>query len=460
LPKSKKRPAPPSSPQSELVEAFDQRPAGHTHTFGLIRIFINLVLSATGYRAAARALEIVVGLLPSGGACSANGGQFWLLRLGLYELTRPKQQANDWVWIIDHTIQTGNGKCFLVVGVRLSAWNTKRLAALKNAPQASFALQHQDLTVFEIERMDSSTGEAVHRQLEQLSQQTGITPCCILSDQGADVRGAAQRFCQADDRTTVVVHDIAHAVANALKRQLNKNPAWEQFLADANRSKTAVRQTPYAFLMPPELKNKARWMNLQPLIDWSRRVERFLRDPQAALARAKVPVDLDHLHQKMGWLHQHADSISRWATMLEVAAITLKYIRNHGYHRRAHQKLRGLLANFRGGPAWAMAEEILVFVKTQCESCGGRRLLGSSEVIESLIGKGKQLMGRNRNGYTKTVLAMAAAAVDVTNESLANALAKVQVQDVKNWTDQKLGLSLQAQRQRTLLALPGGTKIG
>lgn len=419
-----------------------------------------MVLSAIGYRAAARALEIVIGLLPSGTACSANGGQFWLLRLGLYELTRPKQQANDWVWIIDHTIQTGNGKCFLVVGVRLSAWDTKRLTALKHTPQDSFALRHQDLTVFEMERMDSSTGEAVHRQLEQVSQRTGITPCCILSDQGADVRGAAQRFSRAGDRTVIVVHDIAHAVANALKRQLNKTSAWEQFLADANRSKTAVRQTPYAFLMPPELKNKARWMNLQPLIDWSRRVKRFLRDPQAALTRAKVPVDLDRLHQKMGWLHQHTASINRWATMLEVAAITLKYIRNYGYHQRAHQKLKSLLANFRDGPAGPMVEEILEFVKTQSESCGRRRLLGSSEVIESLIGKGKQLMGRNRNGYTKTVLAMAAATVEITNAQITSALAMIKVRDVQNWIDQKLGLSLQAQRQRTLPSLPSGTKIG
>ena len=33
----------------------------------------------------------------------------------------------------------------------------------------------------------------------------------------------------------------------------------------------------------------------------------------------------------MGWLRQHAASIQDWAAMLEAAAITLKYVRNHGY---------------------------------------------------------------------------------------------------------------------------------
>ena len=172
-----------------------------------------MVLSPIGYRAVARALQIIAPLLPGGHVPSANGGQFWVLRLGLYELERRKEQADDWAWMIDHTMHSGNGKCFLVVGVRLSVWNAQRLAALEEDPQASFALKHEDLSVFAIERMDSSTGEVVHQRLEELAEATGITPCCILSDQGADVRRAARLFCQAEGRSTVVRHDIAHAAA-------------------------------------------------------------------------------------------------------------------------------------------------------------------------------------------------------------------------------------------------------
>jgi hypothetical protein len=390
-------------------------------------------LSAIGFRATARALEIMAPLLPEGGAPSANGGQLWLLRMGLFELQRAKEQADDWVWMIDHTIQSGDGKCFLVVGVRLSDWNAKRLAALQSDPEGSFALAHQDLSVFAIEHMESSTGEAVHQQLEQLSQDTGITPCCILSDQGGDVRSAARRFGAADDRSTVVVHDIAHAVANALKRQLNGDPRWKEFLADANRCKTKIRQTPYAFLMPPELKNKARWMNLDPLIAWARRVEEFLRDPQAALARAGLPGNLESLEEKMGWLRGYAESIAGWSTMMAVAAIVLKYIRNHGYHRQAPQELAPLLAEFRNGPAAALVADVLAFVDAQSKQCGAQRLIGSTEVMESIIGKGKQIAGRNKNGYTKTVLAIATAAMEITTDTIGAALTMVSVKDVTNW---------------------------
>ena len=52
----------------------------------------------------------------------ANTGQMWLLRLGLFELSRPKEAAEDWVWIVDHTVQIGVQKCLLIAGVRSSAW--------------------------------------------------------------------------------------------------------------------------------------------------------------------------------------------------------------------------------------------------------------------------------------------------------------------------------------------------
>jgi hypothetical protein len=46
--------------------------------------------------------------------------RLWLLRLGYYKLHRPKEQASDWVWIIDHSNQIGKEKCLVILGVRVS----------------------------------------------------------------------------------------------------------------------------------------------------------------------------------------------------------------------------------------------------------------------------------------------------------------------------------------------------
>lgn len=414
-------------------------------------------LSAIGYRATARALKIVRPFLPGGVSPSANAGQLWLLRLGLFELSRDKEFADDWVWIIDHTIQTGNGKCFVVVGMRLRDWNARREEVLSNDPSASFALEHHDLSFWAIELMESSTGEAVREQLESLSASTGITPCCVLADQGADVRNGAELF--SEGGATVLVHDIAHAVANAVKRQLNGTSAWQEFVTQANQFKTRIRQTPLAFLMPPDLKAKARWMNLQPLLDWAERVGHFLAAPEEALSKLDDEVDLETLTSKTAWFHDHRDSLAEWTTMLEASAIILKYIRNHGYHRDAARELKPRLSDFKDGPSRAVIDEVLSFVATQSSRVGDRRLPASSEVLESLIGKGKQLQGRNKNGYTKSILAMAASVVDLNCDTIQAAFDAVTTRNVTQWIATNLGLSLQAQRQRTLLSIPG-TKTG
>jgi hypothetical protein len=288
----------PSSDEEEFRTAFGRRVASHSHSVGLIRLFLTLVLnSAVGFRGVASVLRQVAFLFPTDEQpASPNGGQMWLLRLGLYELSRTKEQADDWVWILDHTIQVGRVKCLVIVGTRLNAWNAKR--ALNDA---TGALTHQDLSVWMIEPVEKSDGPTVQRQLEELSQRTGIVPRALLSDCGADLHNGVTRFCH-EHPQTIPLHDIAHASANAVKRELSQDPQWLAFQADASRCKARVRQTKFAFLMPPELKHKARWMNLDPLLVWSRHALRFLASPNPVPGASW---EADELETQLGWLRNY-----------------------------------------------------------------------------------------------------------------------------------------------------------
>lgn len=416
-------------------------------------LVLRIILScAVGFRAATAVLKVVAGLFPTDELPpSPNGGQMWLLRIGLYELSRPKEQADDWTWIIDHTIQTGAAKCLAVVGVRLAAWETKRA----DKDQSS-ALEHHDLSAWMLEPVENSDGPTVCRQLKELSKKTGVVPREILSDCGGDLQNGIARFCAEHPQTTGA-KDAAHAAANAVKRELNHDPQWEAFLADASRAKAKMRQTKFAFLLPPELKAKARWMNLESLVAWSRKASAFLATPRPVPgAKWKAP----ELEQKMGWIRSYQEPLASWSQMLEVTATSLTYVRDHGYHQNAKQELEVKLANFTGGeetPASRVAESLLTFVEQQ--SCGipvGQRLLGSSEVLESLIGKAKQLEGQqSKSGFTKMILGMAASVYDITEQKIQEALAAVKVHHVTTWIKKHLGTSVQGQRQHAFTALPG-----
>jgi hypothetical protein len=107
-------------------------------------------------------------------------GRLWLLRLGYYKLMRPKVQAEDWVWIIDHTVQLGDDKCLVILGVRLC-----------DLPSTDGCIRHADVEPIELAPVKKSNGEVVYQQLEQVVSKTGV-PRAILSDHGTDLQAGIE----------------------------------------------------------------------------------------------------------------------------------------------------------------------------------------------------------------------------------------------------------------------------
>ena len=95
-------------------------------------------------------------------AASYYSVRLWLLRLGLYQLNRPKVQADDWMWIVDHTMQLGERKCLIIVGIRQSAWDAE-----------DRVLGHEDVELIDLVPVTESNGKVVYRQLEAAAAKTG-----------------------------------------------------------------------------------------------------------------------------------------------------------------------------------------------------------------------------------------------------------------------------------------------
>lgn len=409
----------------------------HQYPVGVISLFTALVLSAAvSQRAAAAVLELISGLLPGLPRLPcANTGRLWMLRLGLYELTREKTHADDWIWIMDHTVQLGPWKCLVIVGVRLSAWDRTR------------PLEHQDLTLLNLTPMRQSTGEAVAEQLASTVEQTGI-PRAVLSDEGAELISGTQLFCGRVAAASQVphVHDIKHKVATLLKKELHTDEIWQAFVTQSNRTKLGVTLTDLAFLTPPSLKNKARYMNLDTLVNWGQRALTFLDHPRDF---PEQPVDRDKLEQKLGWLRDYRQPLAAWEELLHVGGAAETYIRRAGYHPGAGQELDQVLTPLaRGAASLRLKAGLQAFVTQQTQDLpDGERLVGSSEVLESLLGKYKRIQGtHSKGGMTGALLNIGATLLDKTPASIQQALAAVPVQQVTHWLREKLGLSIPAQQ--------------
>jgi hypothetical protein len=430
-------------------DGFDERPAHHHYCYGLISLFLNLVLkAATSLGAASRTLNTMRPFLPWCGAMpTADCGQLWMLRIGLHEITRAKEFTGDRIWIVDHTVQIGTTKCLLIVSVRLSRWQKER------GP-----VSHHDLEVLALEPVEQSDGQIVCRQLEETATAVGA-PRAIASDRGTDIRRGIDLF-QANHPDTAGVYDIAHKLAILLKQELKSDETWAAYLKCFGQTKQCLQQTSLAFLTPPTPRNKARYMNLKELVRWGTKTLAYLDNPQPV---TDDPIDKPRLRERLSWLRKYRKPLARWDTFMRVVDATLEYVRQEGYHDRAADELQKQLApTAQDRRSKALAEKILAFVREQSALARkGEHLVGSSECIESLIGKGKRLEGQqSKSGFTRMVLGIAAAVVKPTKEYIEEALANVKTSDLTQWCHDKLGVSVQAQRQRAYAIAESGTTSG
>lgn len=410
----------------------------------MIELFSQMVLTAaTSLRGAAGVLELLVGRLPFlDRAPCVNSGRLWLLRLGLYRLNCEKEQADDWVWMMDHTIQLGPYKCLVIVGIRLSAWDTQR------------PLTHEDMTLLNLTPMEKSTGERVLEQLEATVAQTGV-PLAVVSDGGSDLKRGMELFRQ-DQPAVRHQHDMKHKNALLLKKEFEADPRWAEFTTQANHAKLTTTQTALAFLNPPGLKTKARYMNLDTLVAWGLRTLRYLEAPDGVELSA---ADAKKLEKKLDWLRSYRTDLERWSELLGVARLAEKTVQA-GVHSSIVDELRPQChAIVTTAAGRQMSDDVLAFLAE--ESAGlsvGERLIGSTEVLESIIGKYKRVQSsHSKGGMTAMILSIGAMLGSQAASTIKQGLEKVRSADVDTWCRENLGLTIAAQRKSLA---PRATKTG
>ena len=204
----------PSSGAS-LISIRGERPLGHSYSANVITKAVELVLSAnSSFRGAARSLRILCA--EAAESCPSLWSiRNWVLRLGLYELERPKLAAEDWVLILDHTIQIGPHKALLILGVQLADLNRN-----------NFALGHQDVTMLGLEICEQSNGEKVLKALETVKAQWE-NRACWSPTLAAISRRRPDCFVMRHGHTDWIP-DVGHRMARLLEAELKGDPKWER----------------------------------------------------------------------------------------------------------------------------------------------------------------------------------------------------------------------------------------
>jgi hypothetical protein len=419
-----------------LLDRADERPLRrHGYAVGVVCVFVRLVMNGISMRGAARVGAVMAeafGL--SVDIPDWTTGRLWLMRLGHAMLTMALEQADDWAWLADHSVQIGKEKVLVILGIRL-----------RDLPADGECLQHHHLRLIALEVRTSWTRAEVDESLEKAVARTGV-PRVIVSDHGVDLHGGVELF-QGRHSETEEIYDIKHKAACLLKHRLEKDPRWPEFQRGVGQTRCSVQQTEAGFLVPPSPRSKARFMNLGPQLEWAERVLKVLRDPPAEVLKW---VSRDRLQEKFGWLREFADAISEWSQWQQAVNLAVEYVGRHGISRftaaAMYQEMPRPIAD--AGTA-ALVEELENFVAAQgLQTAPGERFPGSTEVLESCFGKMKVLeKQQSRGGFTGLLLSFGAMLAETTSSAIKAALEHSGTQDVWDWCKEHLGTTLFAKRK-------------
>jgi hypothetical protein len=399
-----------------------------------VQFFVRLVLEGTSLRGAARVGRLLVRML-----CWTvkiphwTTVRRWLQRLGHARLTQSLTRATDWAWLIDHSVQIGQEKCLVILGIRLS-----------DLPARGKCLRHEHMRLIALIPRKSWTRPEVDDQLEIAASRTG-PPRVIVDDRGVDLSGGVSLFQQRHPET-LEIYDLKHKAACLLKARLERDPRWKAFYKKVGETRCAIQQTELAFLVPPGPRPKARFMNLESLLRWGRRVQAILAMPE----RMQSFASRERFQVKLGWLIGFENEMEEWSAWQEVVNTAVVFVNRNGLFQGADDELRGQFPSvFASVQTQQLAEELLAFVAAQSSKARpGERLPGSTEVLESCFGRFKVLeRNHSRGGFTGLVLAFGALVGRTTNQVLDRALRLSHTHDVTHWCHKMLGSTLFTKRR-------------
>ena len=399
-------------------------PRGGQYSCSLVSYFVDLFLeTSASLRCAASAFAVFVRHFHLDLAVpSFTTIRVWVLRLGCYALLRPLPQDVPWLWFIDHTIQVGAKKLFLIVGCPMSA-----------VPFGQRCLSLADLRLVALVPMEQSDGLLVDAELEKATQRT-LAPRLIVSDQGPDLVKGIEHFQQRHE-DTVAVGDVAHHAANVLENRWERDPHWQELVRRFGQTNQQIRQTEDAFLLSPTLRNKARFMNVGPLLRFARRVLGLLKR-QTPNERAK---------QRYGWLLEYEEDLAGWLEQYDMVEKTTKRVGLHGLNAGTLEALEKEWGAESERPGTKMVRgHMRAYVsKNVRQAREGETLAGSSEVLESAFGKLKAKAGESGKGeLTGMAMSLGAILGERDEEEVRQALDAVPQKKAEGMISRLLGPTL------------------
>ncbi|MDD2475942.1 MAG: hypothetical protein PHI32_08540 [Dysgonamonadaceae bacterium] len=406
----------------------------HHYSEVVVRLSTLLYTRAnTGSRSIVKILEVfnevldgILGKIPS-----YSNIINWTKKCGLktYKTAGESLQDTPYGLIVDESMMIGRVKLLITLGV---------LAKHQGRP-----LEFADVTVLDIAVAESWNGVNIGAQLQKASEKVGHDPLYVISD-GASVMNKGVQCTGLTHH-----HDISHSLGMYLERAYKKQPDFKEFVKSMTESKFKYNMTKIAYLLPPNQRTIARFMNLSAWVRWSSKMlgvyHTLSADEQKAFSFIPANASLidEFLEaikcvESVGHTCKH-EGLSE-ETVLKCKKEIQKYLLSGNLRMRT------------------LGESIIEFLSKEVELMKKDEPIrnNSSDIIESIFGKYKASKSSNKlNGVTPFILFLPIYA-KLKNKKQAKAfdfkvaLEEIRIGEIDAWANENLKQNMAQVRNECL----------
>jgi len=345
----------------------------------------------------------------------------WIKKYGYYELTKEKLRAEDWVILLDESVQFGQNKLLVIYGIRESDIDFTR------------PLQYQDLTPLVLKSKSSWKAEDIKEQIQTIQQQNGTIRYAV-ADQGSSIRKAL------DLMDIPHVYDLTHFISLTIEHLYKNDSEFKEYTQKLAHLRGAQALSKMAHVLPPAQRAKARFMNLRPISDWGMAVLRLLDKP---IDQYKAEIE------NLTWVNQYRSLIVELALLNKMVNGIQVVLKTQGLSNKNIILCKPILAQANTKRLMDFSKNMLEYLLSAINTVPkAEKIICSSDILESSFGKYKNYLQANPMiGITNLCLSLSAFTGAINNNEVKCAFENTTITDIKNWTNMNVGKTTMMKRK-------------
>ncbi|HEB62583.1 MAG TPA: hypothetical protein ENI82_05460 [Bacteroidetes bacterium] len=352
----------------------------------------------------------------------------WSKKFGLYHIERKIEKSDDWIIMLDESIEFGNDKMLAVLGIKEKDVDFDK------------ALQYKDLECLALKISSSWKGVEIKEVLDEVKSKVGQTKYAI-----ADMGNAIKK--SLDISQISHVEDLTHKLSWIIKNIYEKNVEFISYTKQLAHLRKTLALSKMSHILPPTQRVHSRFMNLKPIVDWGLAIIKIYHD------RTLLPKEYA---EKLRGILKYKELLLELSIIVEQAILIQKILKNKSVSENTIREFEQNLNKLPNKPNINIFKsEVLLYlnklrnIKNEKNS---KKILCSSDILESSFGKYKSYINNNKSiGITALALTIPAFLNDYSDKNIVlSAMESIKTKDVKQWRDNNIGDSLITRRKEIL----------